>query len=102
MGDLDLRSLRGDHGAFQLVDELPDVPRPLGSSEGGQGLAGEAVGREREPGADSLQQPSCDEGNVLAAVSQRRQPKSEHAQSVIEVAAEASCADRILETGTAR
>src|SRR5690606_18742752 len=61
------------------------------------GLARERASLAAEAGGEDAQEVIDEEGDVLGALAQRRQPDLDHVQSIEEVFTEAALADHALE-----
>ena len=89
VAQLQHRPRRQRAGAFDGVLQLPHIARPVVQHHGAQGLVAQ---RELGPAlaADAIEKVRRQQGNVFAAVAQRRQAQVDHVEPVKQVLAKGS------------
>jgi hypothetical protein len=81
------------NSALDKIFELADVAGPGIVREGVHGVGGNVLDGFVEAAADFLDEVADEEGNILAALAQRRDVDGENVEAVVEFAAEGALGD---------
>ena len=94
---MDARAVGEQRAPLDGVVKLPHVPRPVVRSQPGQGVFAESPDRPVVLLGEALQEVMGQGHEVLTALAQGRQVDADHVEAKVEVLAEVSGRDAILE-----